>query len=512
MLKEKLPKDIQKLCIEILGKDQSSLEDLKSSFQAINSEHQNYNSETNAGEIKKLEEKDDDLKGKIAKIKSQLVNIKNFESKKYERLFGLYTGAPAIIANRIKDEEEKYQWIKEDFNINSSDECPISNHEIKSLLSSIKKLKNIDDSILEESLDFLNNILDLKEFEQKLTKEVEAKQTIEKTKNSIIPESVNYYNNLKENDLSELKAIMNLLILKSESLLNRDEKWVEQALKDCLSDRDREWRYLHDSTHSALDENKENFLEAEKITEEIPLPPNDLILIKLLEGFFNSYKANDKIRWGWFCSKIIRGLKKIKMDKKNISSYEEVKKLDSYVKAKRALEKINNYWKNQGVTLEGLKNRQFMRNYNIFKDSCKPLEECLSIHNFVENIKQILSHYDAPQFQWSVSSIKEEIKKIDFTQAETTLKELKLDFEKRISFLENYKAQKNRVAETIILSYKNRNLQEYKKLLNEISDFKDKKKEFNNLCSIKNKLNNNNFYIKLRKNISSSMEKNLISF
>ena len=207
------------------------------------------------------------------------------------------------------------------------------------------------------------------------------------------------------------------MILKSESLLNRDEKWVEQALKGCLSDRDREWRYLYESTHDTLDKNKANFLEAEKITEiEIPFstddpPPDDLYLTKLLKDFFSSYKANDKIRWGWFCSKIIWDLKKIKIDKKNISSYEEVKTLDSYVKAKRALEKINNYWENQGVNIGKTQNREFMRNYNIFKNFCEPLKECLSIHNFVENIKQILSHYDVPQFQWSISFVKEEIKK-----------------------------------------------------------------------------------------------------
>ena len=522
VLKEKLPKDIQKLCIEILGKDQSSLEELKKSFSAINSEYQNWDSEINAKEIKELEEIDNNLKGKIAKIKNQLVDIKNFEFKKYERLFDFYTGTPAIIANCVKDEEEKYQWIKEEFNINNSDKCPISNHEAKSLLSSIQKLKDIDDSILKESLDFSNNILTLKEFEEKLKKEIEAKQTIEKIKNSIIPESVNYYNSLKESDLNELKKLITSLISKSESLLNRDEKWVEQALKDCLSDRDREWRYLYESTHNTLDKNKENFLEAEKITEikiQFKNPPDDLYLTKLLKDFFSSYKANDKIRWGWICSKTIRDLKKIKIDQKNISSYEEVKKLDSYVKAKRSLEKINTYWENQGINTTDTQNRNFMRSYHIFKDFCEPLEECLSIYKFVENIKQILSIYDMPQFQWSVNSIKEEIKKIDFTQAEITLKNLKLDFEKLISFLENYKAQKNRIANKIYILYKNRDQKEYhilnkeyEHIFNEISDFKDKQKAFDKLCEIRKKLNNESFYKKLRQNIRTSMEKEVTFF
>ena len=529
VLKDKLPKDIQKLCIEILGKDQSSLEDLKKSFSAINSEYQNRDSELNTKEIKKLEKEDDSLKGKIAKIKTRLVDIKNFESKKYEGLFGFYSGTPAYIATQIKQEEEKYGWIKKKFNINSSDKCPISNQEAKTLLFSIQKLKNTDDSILEEKLDFSNNILTINEFEKKLKKEFEVKQITEKNKNSIPSEGFNYYNSLKESDLNKLKEIMTSLSLKAESLLNRDEKWIEQALKDCLSDRDREWRYLHKSTHDTLDKNEKIFLEAENIKEiKFKHPLNDLYLTsdlhltKLLKDFFNRYKPNDKINWGFyglFSSKIIRNLRRIKIDKKNISSYEEVKKLDSYVKAKRAFEKINNYWESQGINTLKTQNRSFMRNYHIFKDFCEPLEECLSVHKFVESIKQILSSYDIPQFQWSVNSIKEEIKKIDFTQAEITLKRLKLDFQKLIRFLENYKTQKNGMANKIVVLYKNRakkehNIlnKEYEQILNEMSDFKDKQKIYDRICEIRKKLNNDNFYKKLDKYINHFMEKNLYSF
>ena len=51
-----------------------------------------------------------------------------------------------------------------------------------------------------------------------------------------------------------------------------------------------------------------------------------------------------------------------------------------------------------------------MKNYHIFKDFCEPLDECLSIHKLVENTKQILAHYNIPQFQWTVDSIKKEKK------------------------------------------------------------------------------------------------------
>ncbi len=46
VLKNKLPKKIKPLCIEILGKDQKSFQELKSSFETINSEYQNRDPDT----------------------------------------------------------------------------------------------------------------------------------------------------------------------------------------------------------------------------------------------------------------------------------------------------------------------------------------------------------------------------------------------------------------------------------------------------------------------------------
>ena len=104
------------------------------------------------------------------------------------------------------------------------------------------------------------------------------------------------------------------------------------------------------------------------------------------------------------------------------------------------------------------------------------------------------------------------MKKIDFIQAKKTLKKIEIDFEKLIASLELYKNQKNQIARKIIFSYKNRHLKEYKNILNEISDFKDKKKEFVKLCNIKNKLKNNKFYIKLKKDINNSIWGNNLKF
>ena len=313
VLRKKLPKKIQQLCVEILGKDQESLQELKNSFSTINSEYQNWDNKANLKAIHNLEEKDNNLKGKLAKIESRLIDIKKFESKKYEKLFGFYTGTPATISTRIKDEEKKYKWIKEEFD--NFGKCPISNDKAQSFVNSIKKLKDVEDSILEESIEFSDTIFALQELEEKVKIEKETKKIIKKYECYKKTEETNYYKNLKDNDLNKLKDIMIALYSKAEDLLNRNEQWVKQALKDCLADRDREWRYLYTCTHDILDKNKDIFLEAEKVTEikiDSKIPPNDLYLNNLLKDFFSKYNLNDKINWGLFCSKNVRSLKKNK--------------------------------------------------------------------------------------------------------------------------------------------------------------------------------------------------------
>ena len=120
---------------------------------------------------------------------------------------------------------------------------------------------------------------------------------------------------------------------------------------------------------TVLDKNKEIFSAAEQITEikiNSKIPSHDLYLTNLMRDFFDKYKANDQIRWGLFCSKTIRDLKRIKIDKKNISSYKEVKQFESYVKAKRSLEKINNFWKNQAIDTKKNSRSKFYEELSCF--------------------------------------------------------------------------------------------------------------------------------------------------
>ena len=519
VLKNKLPEDIKPLCVEILGRDQKSFQALKESFEIINSKKVDFDTENNLKEIDRLEKKDDELQGRLAAIKSRLFDIQRSETKRFEKLFGFWTGTSAVIARCVREEEEKFKWIKEFFNSQDyNKKCPISNNEARDFFSLIKKNKDIDDSILEESMEYENSIFSLQDFKKKVKKEIEIKGFLEKYKNSINLERLENYKNMKNEDLILLKQHLKNLYLDIENLLNRDEKWVKQALSECLADKDRDWRYLYEETNKILNENQNTVKKIEKINIGIDRAlfpkstPMDVDLTNLLQEFFEKYEKTNKINWGWFAPKIVQKLKKIKIDGKPISSYEDVKKFQTYVDVKKDFEKLNKCWAHQGIDTKNTQNQNFGRNYHIFKDYCEPLSNCLLVHESVEGVNQIYFSNNISQPLWNPDSVKKEIDTAEFSIAQKTLEILMADFERILSSLKPYTNQKNGIAKKFILAINSRSFEEYQKAFDQMNDFKNRKKDFDELCYIKENLNDQ-FYLQLKKEIDNPLwEKRLQSF
>ena len=275
VLKDKLPEKIKPLCIEVLGKDQKSFQEMKNSFQAINSEYQNQDPDRLHKTIKALEQKDDEIKGELATIETRFIEIRKSETKTFDKLFGCYSGTPSFIARCLKNEEEKYKWIRENFSPKDfQKECPVSNDEAVSFLNLFKNIT--DDSVFEESIEFSEQIQTaLQQFEEIIQNEKEAKTFVEEHKALKTAQRVADYKNLTNNDLKKLSENYDSLHSTVGSLLNRDEKWVNKSLEDCLFDKDRQWRYLYTETNRILSENKDAFKEADEVhTIEINLPPS----------------------------------------------------------------------------------------------------------------------------------------------------------------------------------------------------------------------------------------------
>ena len=306
-----------------------------------------------------------------------------------------------------------------------------------------------------------------------------------------------------------------MIFINSEAkgLLNRNEKWVKDALQDCLADKDRKWKHLYKDTEKILKKNKNNFEKSEKFqkikitNKSVPKNPNDIL--ELTEEFLHQHKSDDKISWGLFSkmSPNLKKLKKIKMGEKHVESYKDIEKLNTYLKSIIAIQDLSRLW--SGLEADGLNfrwtldSKKFMQKYHILSDHLEPLQTCIEIHKYLENIKNTLSSYNIPQFSCTLDSIKEEIQAIKFTQNKRELKNIEKFFKNMIEILMPYKDQKNGIAKHIILVCEKRDLKQYENIMDKISKLKREKELFAQMYLIRDKLKNDTLYHKLKSEVDN---------
>ena len=94
--------------------------------------------------------------------------------------------------------------------------------------------------------------------------------------------------------------------------------------------------------------------------------------------FFNKFTLEDNPRWGWFCSKEVRNIKKITkmvtIDGRKCRSYREAEKLNNYAKAKIAKYDLLKNWRDK----EQIKDDNFGSIYHSCKDFCETIRRMLT--------------------------------------------------------------------------------------------------------------------------------------
>lgn len=111
VLKNKLPEEIQPLCVSLLGQGGDSLSELDKAVQGISVRQAAFNpTETQ----KRIEDTDKDLdahRRELARIDHELGDLRKGETLPHAIADGAYVGTASSIATRVAEERERFSWI-----------------------------------------------------------------------------------------------------------------------------------------------------------------------------------------------------------------------------------------------------------------------------------------------------------------------------------------------------------------------------------------------------------------
>ena len=285
VLKEKIPTDIQDLCISMLDDDSS---DLGNSVESISEKLGYLNLETLKNEYEEIENQRNELKEDIKNIKRKIFNIKYQESH------------PIIYNNESITLREAGEFLRKNQReldripgiVSSGIPCPINNEDLAFLKSGYKKIvSREEEKEIELGLNKLSDFWTLEEFKEMLENKKEIMSRLDlllKNKKYHINDNLFYIDDKMLIDLDKFKNYSGI-----DKIIPEDLKSIEDWKKDvCIAGTEnsgdrkiwlefiKDIRRLYDLTNMT----KDQLFKKEVVYKDIDVSTAKKLIIGLKKG------------------------------------------------------------------------------------------------------------------------------------------------------------------------------------------------------------------------------------
>lgn len=257
VLKNKIPKDVAPLCVELLGSDHGSMKSLEDSVYGILSKYNTWDTEKSLSKLDKLEKLLKEKKSEYAVCTSQLREIREKDTFTHNKVNGVYTGTMESIAKQIRQETTQFSWFKDELQ-NYKDE--ISSSIVLTFFRLHPKAQQIP-------LELINAHLPLEDLQKLLSIEnlfIEESNILALLADSELKyENKNLISKLDDKKIQSLNELSQQIKTLSRGLSTHSSHWHTKAFFEILEGKEAIWK-------KRLQESANTILEIEKIENKLP--------------------------------------------------------------------------------------------------------------------------------------------------------------------------------------------------------------------------------------------------
>lgn len=387
VLKEKIPEEVQALCVTLLGNDQPARQELKDSVERINQKYSEWDQLRSKRLITALEEYLYRIKNEKADKERLRREQREINTYKHEVAFGSFKGTAQQIAQRVASEESTFAWLKDD--VSGEKACPLSNVEFGELLQLHRELPEDYCSELRKELVSREVLPDVPSFVKIIDDERKAQLELAKFESRRSSLRYRTIQQLPENDIASLhKSISDLLTARSG--IRGRFVWIEQAVLDILAGNDTSWNNLHDFVLEHLRSVEKNITVAQTLdvqfTETIDrmkLRADSLDLLNHLDG-------GGGMGWKFLAPRVVRQNRyitnEVKVNGRFCKTPEQLRLLIAYLEA---MGEIDLLWS----AFQGKDNREdgsLLLQLGYLRERSEALNEVLRLKSLLGTAKKCL--------------------------------------------------------------------------------------------------------------------------
>jgi very-short-patch-repair endonuclease len=270
VLKDKLPENIQGLCVSLLGQGGDAFAELNSAVQAITTRFASWSPGAYDGRIAEVDQELAAARGSLAKIDTELLSLRAAETSPHTLMNGAYYGTVSAVAERIAQERERFGWLQ--LPIEASEEPPVTGSDLLQWLS-IRRTYS-DEQVTDAKLRIVDSrdLLSPEIFGAVVTAEQEARQAFQQVRELRDHQSYRWIAAENPEQRAKLERTLRELNARREDLRRRGYDWMAQALEDGFGGRQARWRAVFDQSQahiSRIDQLLENLGSS-----SISIPPD----------------------------------------------------------------------------------------------------------------------------------------------------------------------------------------------------------------------------------------------
>lgn len=250
VLKEKLPEDIQPLCVSLLGQGGDAFAELNAAVQGITTRFAAWSPGVHDDRIAEIDRDLDASRRSLAKTDAELRSLREEETYRQSLASGAYAGTASAIAQRVAMERGRFGWLQ--LPREADDSPPVIGADVGTWLRIRREYA--DDVITSSALRIVGTerLPSPEEFGGAVASEREAKEALERIAALLGHRAYNAVIRQNAADRAKLAAVLRALNDRRKRLLRVNGEWLRSALAGALEGRQARWRALLDESHELL--------------------------------------------------------------------------------------------------------------------------------------------------------------------------------------------------------------------------------------------------------------------
>lgn len=409
VLRSKLPREIEELCVVWLGSGPDSQKALEKSVIGITQRKANRDASRESVLIDQYTRQLDEERKEQARLRHDLRACRESDVYRHVSIFGRYSGTLQQIAVQINQERDRFVWFVD--RPNDAAAPPLAAEDLVKMAQIRRELSPELTEQLKSRLFPLEQLIPPNEFRSLVDAERRADLAHKEAQDSRTYPGYALLSALDRKKRDAIKGMIEGILATQDTLSRHFHLWAERACREIAGDQDRVWRHILERTIAHVDR-IEHLLNEHGALDVTGLDTKDLRLVEEHATSLKVHLEEGKGLGFWFVrSQVVKDglylVNSVTVNGKLCNNLETLDQLTGWLEISSRIGALGELW--NGITTPTTVSATLQ--CSAYRDLCEPIEQALTLHDRIEEVRKTCRDY--PGIRFPAWHSQEEVRALD---------------------------------------------------------------------------------------------------